>query len=110
MVARSAQYSTDRVTDEGWTDVSTRQAVTAIKGAQTAQWFTIEYTHEGERSLFMGIVGFAHPYWFYGNDHLKDPKDRRYLEKLMLGIEVQVVGKMKRMGFYFRFIGGSQIT
>ncbi len=79
------------VVDEGWDVLSTRHAVTAIKGANTARWFAIDYTHEGEKGLFMGIVGFAHPYWFwfYGNDHLKNSSDRDYLEKLMLGIEVQ---------------------
>ncbi len=91
-VAKSAKYAAEGVTDEGWEVVSTRHAVTAIKGAQAAQWFAIDYTHEGEASLFMGIVGFADPYWFwlYGNDHLKDPQDKDYLEKLMLGIQLQV--------------------
>ncbi len=91
-VAKSAKYAAEGVTDEGWEVISTRQATTAIQGAQAAQWFAIDYTHEGESSLFMGIVGFADPYWFwlYGNDHLKDPNDKDYLEKLMLGIQVQV--------------------
>lgn len=92
MVASSAKYAAEGVTDEGWEVISTRHAVTAIKGAQAAQWFAIDYTHEGEPSLFMGIVGFADPYWFwlYGNDHLENPKDKDFLEKLILGIQVQV--------------------
>ncbi len=91
-VALSAEYAADGVTDEGWTDVKTEQSATTIKGAQQAQWFTIDYRHGGERSQFLGIVGFAQPYWFwlYGNDHLQDPADRAVLEKLMRNIEIQV--------------------
>lgn len=91
-VALSAEYAADGVADEGWTDVKTQQSATALKGAQTAQWFSIDYSHEGKRSLFLGVVGFAHPYWFwfYGNDHLKDPQDRAVLEHLMRGIEIEV--------------------
>lgn len=90
-VAKSAEYAADGVADEGWAVISRGQARTAVKGAQQAEWFSIEYTHEGETSRFMGIVGFADPYWFwfYGNDHLKDPADAKTLEKLMLGIEIQ---------------------
>jgi hypothetical protein len=91
-VALSAKSAAGGVADEGWEVESTRFAVTAISGAQKAQWFAIDYTHEGERSLFMGIVGFAHPYWFwfYGNDHLENPEDKEILEKLMLGIKIEV--------------------
>lgn len=91
-VALSAKYAAEGVVDEGWADVSSRQAVTTIKGAQFAQWFSIDYTHEQERSLFMGVVGFARPYWFwfYGNDHLKDPRDRAVLERIILGTKIQV--------------------
>ena len=94
-VARSAEIAADGVADEGWTDVKIEQSATTIKGAQQAQWFTIDYRHEGERSQFLGIVGFAQPYWFwfYGNDHLKDPADRALLEKLMRGIEIEVAAQ-----------------
>lgn len=90
-VALSAKYAAEGVSDEGWKVISSRHAVTAIKGAKSARWFAIDYTHEGERGLFMGVVGFAHPYWFwfYGNDHLETPEDRKFLEQLMLGIEIQ---------------------
>lgn len=91
-VALSAEYAADGVADEGWTDAKTEQFATTIKGAQQAQGFTIDYSHEGKRSLFLGVVGFAQPYWFwlYGNDHLKDPADRALLEKLMRNIEIQI--------------------
>lgn len=94
-VARSAEYAADGVADEGWTDVKTEQSATAIKGAQQAQWFAIDYRHQGERSQFLGIVGFAHPYWFwfYGNDHLKNPADRALLEQLMRGIEIDIAAQ-----------------
>lgn len=94
-VALSAEYAAEGVADEGWTDVTTEQSATTIKGAQQAQWFTIDYRHEGERSQFLGIVGFAKPYWFwfYGNDHLKNPADRALLEKLMRGIEIEVAAQ-----------------
>ena len=90
-LALSAKQAADGAEAEGWKAVSTQYAVTAIKGAQLAQWFTINYTHEGQQSLFMGIVGFAKPYWFwlYGYDHLKNHQDREFLEKLMLGVEVE---------------------
>jgi hypothetical protein len=91
-IANSVKHAIDGVTDEGWTEVSHRQAVTQIKGAQLARWFQVDYTHEDQRHLFMGIVGFADPYWFwlYANDHLRNPDDRAVLEKLMLGIEIRV--------------------
>jgi len=91
-VARSAKYAVDSALDEGWQVDKVSHAVTEIKGARYARWFSIEYTHEGEPGLFMGIVGFADPYWFwlYGNDHLQDPADRKKLEMLMLGIEIGV--------------------
>lgn len=91
-VALSAQYAADGVADEGWTEVKTEQSATTIKGAQQAQWFTIDYHEAGEPSRFIGIVGFAQPYWFwlYGNDHLKNPADGAVLEKLMRDIEIQV--------------------
>lgn len=91
-VAKSAQYAAEGVADEGWTEVTVRHAETAVKGAQLAQWYEIGYTHEGHRSVFMGIVGFANPYWFwlYANDHLKSPEDRPVLEKLLREIEIRV--------------------
>lgn len=91
-VARSAEIAADGVADEGWAEVKTEQSATTVKGAQQAQWFTIDYRHEGERSQFLGIVGFAKPYWFwfYGNDHLKNPADRAVLEKVMRGIDIQI--------------------
>lgn len=94
-VALSAKYAADGVADEGWTEIKTEQAAITIKGAQQAQWFTIDYRHGGERSQFLGIVGFAQPYWFwlYGNDHLKNPADRAVLEQLMRGIEIVIVAQ-----------------
>lgn len=91
-VAQSAKYAAEGVADEGWEDVTERHAVTAVKGAQLARWFEIGYSHEGQRSLFMGIVGFANPYWFwlYANDHLRNPEDRAVLEKLLREIEIRV--------------------
>jgi len=91
-VAKSAKYAAEGVSDEGWTDVTERHAATAVKGAQLAQWFEIGYSHEGHRSVFMGIVGFANPYWFwlYANDHLRNAEDRAVLEKLLREIEIRV--------------------
>jgi hypothetical protein len=90
-VAVSAQYAIGGVEDEGWDVTSIQKADTEIAGAQTAQWFVIAYTHDGEANLFMGIVGFANPYWFwiYGNDHLKDPTDRGFIEQLMKNIQIE---------------------
>ena len=90
-VASSAKNAAAGVAGEGWRTLSERYAVTAIKGAQLAQWFFIDYALEGQRNMFMGIVGFADPYWFwlYGYDQMKDPRDREVLEKLMLGFKVQ---------------------
>ena len=89
-VANSARYAIDGVEDEGWIVTSVRKAEIAMAGAQEAQWFAIDYTQDGKANLFMGMVGFANPYWFwfYGNDHLKDPKDRDFLEQLMKSIQI----------------------
>lgn len=91
-VARSAQIAAGGVTDEGWSDVADRHATARVKGAQHAQYFEISYKEEGEPQLFMGIVGFADPYWFwlYANDHLKNPEDRPVLERILREIEIRV--------------------
>ena len=90
-VARSAQIAIDGVEDEGWTVSSAKKADITIAGAQAAQWFVVDYTHDGDASLFLGVVGFANPYWFwlYGKDHLEDPNDRDVLELLIKNIEFQ---------------------
>ena len=90
-IVRSAKFAVDSAIDEGWQPTEVRHAITEIKGARYARWFAIEYTHKGDPGLFMGIVGFAHPYWFwfYSNDHLLDAADSKTLEKLMLGIEIE---------------------
>jgi hypothetical protein len=91
-VQLSAQYAAEGVTDEGWSDITVHQEATTVKGAQQAQYFRIDYTEDGDRHLFMGIVGFARPYWFwvYANDHLKDPGDRAVLENILNQIEIRV--------------------
>jgi hypothetical protein len=91
-VALSARSSAEGVADEGWAVISSEQAVTFINGAEFAQWLRIGYNYEGKPRLFMGIVGFAAPYWFwlYGNDYLQNPGDREFLEKLMLNIKIKV--------------------
>lgn len=91
-IAQSAKYSVDSVADEGWAEVSDRHAQMVIKGAQLAQWFEIDYTHEGKRQAFLGVVGFARPYWFwlYANDHLGNPGDRAVLEKVMRELEIRI--------------------
>ncbi len=91
-ITRSAKYAADGVTDEGWSDVKARHADARVKGAQYARYFEIDYTEDGEPGRFMGIVGYARPYWFwlYGNDHLKDPADRAVLQKLLREIEIRV--------------------
>jgi hypothetical protein len=91
-VAESAKSAVAGVGDEGWEVASASYATTAVQGAQIAQWFAIDYTHEGEPSKFMGIVGFAHPYWFwfYSTDHLENPEDQDVLERLMLETKIGV--------------------
>lgn len=91
-VAISAQYAAEGVTDEGWSDVKDHHEPIQIKGAKHAQWFQIDYTEDGARHLFMGVVGYARPYWFwlYANDHLKDPGDRAVLENILRNIEIRV--------------------
>ncbi len=90
-VARSAQIAIDGVEDEGWTVTSVRKDDITIAGAQAAQWFSVDFTHDGEASLFLGVVGFANPYWFwlYAKDYLKDPNDRDFLEQFIKNIEFQ---------------------
>lgn len=91
-VALSARYAAEGVSDEGWTKVSEEHRATQVKGAQQAQYFKIDYTEDGEEHLFMGIVGYARPYWFwvYANDHLKDPLDRPTLDNILSTIEIRV--------------------
>ncbi len=88
----SARYAADGVVDEGWENVKVRQDSAQIDGARSAQRFEIDYSHEGKDSRFVGVVGFAAPYWFwlYANDHLADPEDRQVIETLLSDIRLQV--------------------
>ena len=90
-LAKSAQYAAEGVIDEGWTKVKIRHADARIQGAQRARHFEIDYLEEGERGRFMGIVGYARPYWFwlYATDHLNDPGDREVLLRVLREIEVR---------------------
>ena len=87
----SAQYAAEGVVDEGWEDVTVRRHAAQIDGARSAQRFEIDYRHEQEQGRFMGVVGFASPYWFwlYANDHLADPDDREVLDSLLRQIRIQ---------------------
>ncbi|WP_429885936.1 hypothetical protein [Geoalkalibacter halelectricus] len=90
-VAISARYAAEGVSDEGWEKTAEEHRPVEVKGAQQAQYFKIEYTEDGDPHLFMGIVGYARPFWFwvYANDHLKDPADRPVLENILNNIEIR---------------------
>ena len=90
-VARSALTAAYGVTDEGWTKHSEDDRPINVKGARHAQYFEIEYSKNGERQLFTGVVGYAQPYWFwfYAYDHFNDPADRVLLKKILQTFEVR---------------------
>ena len=94
-VALSAKYAASGVGDEGWQVTGERHREVAIAGAQTAQRFEIDFTHDDEAGHFVGVVGFAHPYWFwiYATDHGKDPTDQGVIDSLMTQVRLHAMAK-----------------
>lgn len=87
----SALAATDGVTAEGWTKHSEDNRVVKVKGARHAHFFEIDYTKGDEQQFFMGIVGYAQPYWFwlYAYDHLHDSGDRATLMRILESFEIR---------------------
>jgi len=84
-IAMSAKYAAHGVSDEGWTDVSEQFQEADVAGARYARRFEIDFSHEGGRHRFTGIVGYARPYWFwlYATDHLRDPADQQIINAVL---------------------------
>ena len=91
LVAGSALAAMAGVTAEGWTKHAEDHRSVQVRGSQLAHYFEIDYTQQGERQIFKGVVGYAQPYWFwfYTYDHLQDPQDQRVLKRLLETFEIR---------------------
>ena len=90
-ITLSARYAGESLgQDEGVTDITTEDSNAEIFGAWYAQRFDSRYKHHDQAMAFTGIVGFASPYWFYFyyTDYLKDPMDRKAVEKILKSIRI----------------------
>jgi hypothetical protein len=93
-VAASARYAGESLAgEEGYGEVDWESGKTRVEGARHAYRVDARYRYHGEPAAFVGVIGFARPYWFffYYTDPLKDPRDAvemgTILESVVLRVE-----------------------
>ena len=92
-VRLSAEYAGEGLKEEeGTSEVRTSVDKIPVAGADLAYRLDASYRHHGEPVTFVGIVGFAQPYWFYlyYNDHQKAAQDKEAFETLLRSLRLQV--------------------
>lgn len=85
-VAASARYAGDSLaSEEGVSEVDMKTVQKMVVGAEHAHGVEARYRHHGEPTLFVGIVGFVNPHWFffYYTDPLKDPHDAEDMNTIL---------------------------
>lgn len=89
-VKLSANYAASGVGEEGWENLKVRYISQKVPGADVAQRFEIDFTHEGEKGQFVGLVGFSNPFWFwvYATDHGGNPADKQTINAIVDGFKV----------------------
>lgn len=82
-VRASARYAAEGLADEeGISGLKQKVREVSLPGASAAYRIDASYRQHGEERTFTGIVGFAHPYWFYlyFTDPLRDRADAAAME------------------------------
>jgi hypothetical protein len=96
-IANSAAYAAQGLEEEdGLSAVTHKTARTSMFGLQYAYRIDANFQKHGAATRFLGVVGFASPYWcyFYYTDPLQDPQDYTDMVALLQGMVVHAgVGK-----------------
>jgi len=90
-VALSARYAGEGLLEEeGFSEVTQKSAASSLSGAETAFRIDARYRRLGKPEVFVGIVGFAPPCWFYlyYTDPLADPGDLAEMEGVLRSMKV----------------------
>lgn len=94
-IVYSARFAGESLaSEEGMSGVTFDTSRFRVPGAKTAHRIDASYMREGQKNRFIGIVGFAAPYWFYFyyTDPLASPQDKEDFENILKSIEFQKSG------------------
>jgi hypothetical protein len=94
-VALSARYAGEGLEqEEGYREVKQKSGKTTLAGAETASRIDASYLRRGEPGVFVGIIGFASPCWFYlyYTDSLRDPRDLPEMETIFRSMRISSRG------------------
>ncbi len=95
-VAASARYAGDSLSqEEGVSEARFSDRKADVFGARDAYRLDADYKHHDEKTRFLGIVGFAAPYWFYAyyTDHLAVPSDHQEMDRIVRSLLITVEGQ-----------------
>lgn len=88
----SARYAGESLgNEEGVSKLSTRTSSANVAGAWYAHRLDASYRHHDKPMVFVGIVGFSTPFWFYFyyTDYQADDRDRDSAEMLLKSIRLE---------------------
>ncbi len=91
-VRLSAEFAGEGLKVEGGIAELEFEAVNInIEGADIAYRIDANYSHHGDPIKFVGVVGFAPPYWFYlyYKDRIKDASDFSSFESMLDTVELK---------------------
>lgn len=97
-VATSASYAGDSLTGErGVVGARPEIARVTLSGARVVFRLRATYQQDGVPKSFTGLIGYAHPYWFYFyyTDPLKEPADAREMERLLHSLVLHRMSRKK---------------
>lgn len=94
-IEQSAIYAAQGLEEEeGLSEVTQTTSKASMFGLQYAYRIDANFQKHGAATRFLGVVGFAAPYWcyFYYTDPLQDPQDYSDMSALLQGIVVHAGG------------------
>ncbi len=94
-VANSARFAGDSLSqEEGVTDAVTSTEKAKVYGAMAAYRLAASYKLHDQDTQFVGVVGFAEPYWFYlyYTDPLKDARDLQEMDIILRNLLLKSAG------------------
>jgi hypothetical protein len=94
-VTLSARYAGEGLEEEeGYREVKQKSGKTTLAGAAAASRIDASYLRRGEPGVFVGIIGFASPCWFYlyYTDGLSDPRDLPEMEAILRSMRISADG------------------
>ncbi|ALC16534.1 hypothetical protein DSOUD_1756 [Desulfuromonas soudanensis] len=91
----SARYAGEGLEEEeGYREVKQKSGEFSLAGAAAASRIDASYLRRGEPGVFVGIIGFASPCWFYlyYTDGLSDPRDLPEMEGILRSMRISADG------------------